>query len=202
MVLAMQLLLGQAAETAASQGDDGVDWGEDGVEGQQGGLTAAMLQQLHLQAPEAAVGAEAQQQPDSNRHCNQQLQQEQHSGPQATAAAAAAPGECGAVGNGQPGSDLGEAAVALQEQQQQVQDEEQQLQDQQQQQPEDQQQEEEEEDWPPAAPTSSTAGRLVCNELDPVRRGRLSGVLASYIPGSSRRRVRVTGHDAAKHWAR
>jgi hypothetical protein len=186
LVLAMQLLLGQAAETAAADCDDGVDCGEDGVEGQQGGLTAAMLQQLHLQAPEAADGALAQQQPDSSRHCNQQLQQEQHSGPQAAAAAAAeaAPGENGVVGNGQPGSDLGEAAGATQE--------------------EEEEEEQEAEDWPSAGPTSSSssAGRLVCNELDPVRRGRLSGVLAGYIPGSSRRRVRVTGHDAAKHWAR
>jgi 16S rRNA C967 or C1407 C5-methylase (RsmB/RsmF family) len=44
-------------------------------------------------------------------------------------------------------------------------------------------------------------GRLVCNELDPIRRQRLAGVLAAYLPGSLRRRVRLTGHDASKHWA-
>ncbi|KAF6252428.1 S-adenosyl-L-methionine-dependent methyltransferase [Scenedesmus sp. NREL 46B-D3] len=44
-------------------------------------------------------------------------------------------------------------------------------------------------------------GRLVCNELDPVRRQRLGSTLAAYLPGSLRRRVRLTGHDAAKHWA-
>jgi hypothetical protein len=63
---------------------------------------------------------------------------------------------------------------------------------------------EEERDWPPAVSSSkcSSIGRLVCNELDPVRRQRLSAVLATYIPGSLRRRVRVTGNDGAKHWAR
>lgn len=44
-------------------------------------------------------------------------------------------------------------------------------------------------------------GRLVCNEMDPNRRQRLSAVLAAYLPGSLRRRVRCTGQDAAKHWA-
>jgi hypothetical protein len=44
-------------------------------------------------------------------------------------------------------------------------------------------------------------GRLICNELDPIRRQRLGSVLAAYLPGSLRRRVRLTGHDASKHWA-
>jgi hypothetical protein len=44
-------------------------------------------------------------------------------------------------------------------------------------------------------------GRLICNELDPIRRQRLAGVLAAYLPGSLRRRVRLTGQDASKHWA-
>lgn len=49
---------------------------------------------------------------------------------------------------------------------------------------------------------SSGGGRLVCNELDATRRSRLSGLLADYIPGSLRRHVRFSGHDAAKHWSR
>jgi hypothetical protein len=36
-------------------------------------------------------------------------------------------------------------------------------------------------------------GRLVCNELDAGRRKRLQAVLHDYLPGSLRRRVRVTG---------
>jgi hypothetical protein len=42
----------------------------------------------------------------------------------------------------------------------------------------------------------------VLNELDPSRRSRLSGLLAAHVPGSLRRHVRLTGHDAAKHWSR
>jgi hypothetical protein len=55
----------------------------------------------------------------------------------------------------------------------------------------------------PGGRTSGTQqpGRLVCNELDPIRRQRLGSVLAAYLPGSLRRRVRLTGHDASKHWA-
>jgi hypothetical protein len=45
-------------------------------------------------------------------------------------------------------------------------------------------------------------GRLVLNDVDPSRRSRLSAVLSSHIPGSLRRHVRLTGHDAAKHWSR
>jgi hypothetical protein len=44
-------------------------------------------------------------------------------------------------------------------------------------------------------------GRLVCNELDPMRRQRLGSIIAAYLPSSLRRRVRLTGHDACKHWA-
>lgn len=44
-------------------------------------------------------------------------------------------------------------------------------------------------------------GRLVCNELDPVRRQRLTTVINSHIPGSLRRHVRVVGHDATKYWS-
>jgi hypothetical protein len=55
----------------------------------------------------------------------------------------------------------------------------------------------------PCGHTSGTQqpGRLVCNELDLIRRQRLGSVLAAYLPGSLRRRVRLTGHDASKHWA-
>lgn len=45
------------------------------------------------------------------------------------------------------------------------------------------------------------AGLLVCNELDAVRRGRLSRVLREYLPAAAAARVRVTPHDAARHWA-
>eukprot|EP00775_Hariotina_reticulata_P005225 gene5224-5462_t len=54
----------------------------------------------------------------------------------------------------------------------------------------------------PQGNAGSSPGRLVCNELDAGRRGRLSTVLHGYLPSSLRRRVRVTGHDAAKHWSR
>jgi 16S rRNA C967 or C1407 C5-methylase (RsmB/RsmF family) len=41
----------------------------------------------------------------------------------------------------------------------------------------------------------------VCNEVDPGRRSRLQSVLLQYLPATARRRVRVTGHDAVKHFS-
>lgn len=47
-----------------------------------------------------------------------------------------------------------------------------------------------------------TPGRLVCNEIDGVRRERLSKVLQDYLPPACRKYVKVTGHDATRHWGR
>eukprot|EP00938_MAST-03A_sp_MAST-3A-sp1_P004181 g4181.t1 len=41
-------------------------------------------------------------------------------------------------------------------------------------------------------------GHLVCNDISPSRRKRLSGVLDAYLPREVRARVRVTGHDATR----
>eukprot|EP00877_Chromochloris_zofingiensis_P001035 jgi/Chrzof1/10932/Cz05g17200.t1 len=49
---------------------------------------------------------------------------------------------------------------------------------------------------------SSSAGRLVFNEVDPIRRGRLSAVIQDYIPAVYRRYIRIMGHDATKHWSK
>jgi 16S rRNA C967 or C1407 C5-methylase (RsmB/RsmF family) len=38
--------------------------------------------------------------------------------------------------------------------------------------------------------------------VDPTRRSRLQDVVQQYIPAHCRRRVRVTGHDATRHWSR
>lgn len=204
LVLAMQLLLGQEQEQGQTvlDGCAGTDdahaearVSDDGSSprrpaaavGQEQGLTHQWLQQLDLNA-----GTQAGAVPH-----HQQQQQELLQAP--AAAAAGVNGLQQQPQQDSSGNPAGSNQAAAAEAEQQMMGE---------QEAEGQQAEEdeqEEEDWPPPAAvnsTSSTPGRLVCNELDPVRRQRLSGVLATYLPGSLRRRVRVTGHDAAHHWAR
>lgn len=205
LVLAMQLLLGQeqgqtvldeCADTDDARAEAGVS--DDGssprrpaaAAGQERGLTHEWLQQLDLNA-----GTQAGAVPH-----HQQQQQELSQAPAPAAAAAGVNGLQQQPQQDSSGSPAGSNQAATAGAGQQVMGEQEEAEGKQA-----EEDEQEEEDWPPPAAvnsTSSTPGRLVCNELHPVRRQRLSGVLATYLPGSLRRRVRVTGHDAAHHWAR
>lgn len=187
LVLAMQLLLGQ---TDTELGDTAIDG--EGSKGsmaaqQQGGLlTPELLQQLSLngqQQPAAGSTSSSLQQQDPQEPAVQLGQQPPSTAKDPEQAQEQGAGEPEGV---EPTQQAGDGAQGL---------------------PNEaggEEEEDEEEEWPPAAAgsSSSSVGRLVLNEVDPSRRTRLSGVLSAHVPGSLRRHVRLTDHDAAKHWTR
>jgi hypothetical protein len=193
LVLAMQLLLGQTNTEPDDAAADGEGPRSSLAAQQQGSLTPELLQQLSLngqQQPAAGSTSSSLQQQEAQQPAVQ-LSQQPPSGankPEEAQQHTAVAGEAASATAAQQATG-GEQGLAVEKGNEEGQEED--------------AGEEEEEDWPPAAASSSSSvGRLVLNDVDPSRRSRLSAVLSSHIPGSLRRHVRLTGHDAAKHWSR